>query len=304
MNSGFRPSFLKLPPDELENRIRDAFKMLSRCVICPRKCNVDRIAGEKGFCRTGALPMVSGWNAHFGEESPLVGSGGSGTIFFTNCNLGCIYCQNYNISHLGEGEETSFEDLGRIMLSLQKLGCHNINLVTPTHQVPMILKALKSAIAGGLQIPIVYNSGGYESVDTLRLLKGIVDIYMPDIKYADPEIAKKYSFAEDYPSVVQAAVKEMHRQVGDLVINYSGVAEKGLIVRHLVLPGGLAGTEEIVRFISDEISPNTYTNIMAQYHPCDRAYEHAPLDHRPTLQEYMSALDSARKAGLKRLCEH
>jgi putative pyruvate formate lyase activating enzyme len=290
-----------MSPEELENRIERAFKLISGCRLCPRKCGVDRTAGEAGFCRTGSMPVVSSWNAHFGEEAPLVGSGGSGTIFFTNCNLGCIYCQNYTISHLGQGEEISFDELAGIMLSLQKRGCHNINLVTPTHQVPMILRALKSAIAGGLNIPIVYNCGGYESVDTLRLLEGIVDIYMPDIKYAGSEIAKKYSYAEDYPSVVKAAVREMHRQVGDLVIDESGIAVKGLIVRHLVLPGNLAGTEEVVRFLAEEISPDTYTNIMAQYHPCFKACEHPPLDRRPTLQEYMSALDSARKAGLKRL---
>lgn len=230
-----------------------------------------------------------------------MGRGGSGTIFFTHCNLGCVFCQNYTISHLGEGEEISTRRLASIMLELQQMGCHNINLVTPTHQVPMIMEALLVASQQGLQLPVVYNSGGYESIETLRLLEDIVDIYMPDIKYADPEVAKRLSLAEDYPEVAKRAVKEMHRQVGDLIINEEGIALRGLLVRHLVLPEGLAGTEEVVRFLAEEISKETYVNIMNQYYPCYRASEFPPLNRRITSKEFIEALELAKKAGLKRI---
>ena len=212
-------AYLKLPPKVLAEKIRAAEAILTRCTLCPRACKVDRTAGKFGVCRTGDRPFVSSWGAHFGEEQPLVGTHGSGTIFFGNCNLGCIFCQNYTISHLGEGSEMSLERLAEVMLELQALGCHNINLVTPTHQMPMILHALWIASGQGLALPIVYNCGGYESLDAIRLLDGIVDIYMPDFKYADPAMSLKYSKARDYPSVARAVIKEMHRQVGDLVID-------------------------------------------------------------------------------------
>ncbi len=295
------PLYLGLEPGEIDERVALADAVLSACTLCPRRCGVNRKEGEQGFCRTGDRPVVSSWNPHFGEERPLVGRGGSGTIFFTNCNLGCIFCQNYTISHLGEGAEVSFERLSSIMLELQAIGCHNINLVTPTHQVPMILKALKIAIEGGLHLPIVYNSGGYESVETLRILEGVIDIYMPDFKYSDPAMAVKYSSAEDYPQVARAAIKEMHRQVGDLRINSEGIAVRGLLVRHLVMPGGIAGTEEVVRFIAEEISPDTYINIMAQYHPCYRAFEHPEISRRITTEEYQRAVEAALRAGLRRI---
>ncbi len=230
-----------------------------------------------------------------------MGIHGSGTIFFGNCNLGCIFCQNFAISHLGEGSEISFEQLADAMLELQDRGCHNVNLVTPTHQMPMILHSLLIAAAQGLSLPIVYNCGGYESLDAIRLLDGIVDIYMPDFKYADPEMALKYSNAKDYPIVAKAVIKEMHRQVGDLVMNESGVALRGLLVRHLVLPEGVAGTREVVRFIAEEISRSTYVNIMDQYSPCFRAYEHPPLDRPITGSEFKYAITIAREAGLTRL---
>ncbi|HUI46289.1 MAG TPA: radical SAM protein [Nitrospirota bacterium] len=295
------PAYLKLPSAELAEKVKTAEAILKSCTLCPRECKVDRTAGQFGFCRTGDMPFVSSWGPHFGEERPLVGQHGSGTIFFGNCNLGCIFCQNYAISHFGEGSETSFERLAEVMLELQGMGCHNINLVTPTHQMPMILRALSIAAREGLTIPIVYNCGGYESLEAIKLLDGVVDIYMPDFKYADPETSFKYSKARDYPSLAKAVIKEMHRQVGDLVMNESGVAVRGLLLRHLVLPDGIAGTREVVRFIAKEISKNTYVNIMGQYYPCYKAFDNPPLDRRITREEFAEAVKLAREAGLRRL---
>lgn len=284
----------------LSAKIKEAEAILKNCELCPRKCHVDRTAGERGFCRTGDKPFISSWGPHYGEERPLVGRHGSGTIFFANCNLGCIFCQNYSISHLGEGHEISFENLASSMLELQSSGCHNINLVTPTHQVPMILRSLEIAKEKGLVIPIVYNCGGYESLEVIKLLEGVIDIYMPDFKYSDPEMSMKYSDAKDYPEVAKSVIKEMHRQVGDLVIE-NGIAKKGLLVRHLVLPEGIAGTKEVVSFISEEISKDTYINIMDQYHPCFKAFDHPPLNRRITDKEYKEAIQLAIKAGIKRI---
>lgn len=295
------PSYLNLSKTKFKERVRNAHEILKECILCPRDCRVNRLEGEKGVCRTGSKPFVSSYNPHFGEERPLVGRHGSGTIFMTNCNLLCIFCQNYTISHIGEGEEISLDGLSDIMPYLQKLGCHNINFVTPTHQVSQILGALEIAIEKGLRIPLVYNSGGYESVETLKILDGIIDIYMPDFKYSDPEPALKYSKAKNYPEVAKAAIKEMHRQVGDLIIDESGIALRGLLVRHLVLPEGLAGTREIVRFLAEEISVNTYLNVMDQYHPCYRAFENPPLNRRITGKEFSEAVKIALGAGLKRL---
>lgn len=300
-HEGFIAAYRKLPPKELSDRVRRAEEILKCCILCPRNCMADRSAGIMGFCRTGNKPFVSSHNPHFGEEAPLTGTRGSGTIFFTHCNLGCIFCQNWSISHLGEGGEISFRALADIMLTLQDQGCHNINLVTPTHQAPMILRSLEIASAKGLKVPIVYNCGGYESVETLQLLDGVIDIYMPDLKFFDPAVAQRLAMAGDYPDIARAAVKEMHRQVGDLVMDENGIALRGLLVRHLVLPGGLAGTKEIVTFLADEISPDTYTNIMAQYYPCFKAAGHPPLDRRITEAEYRDAVDAAREAGLRRL---
>lgn len=298
---GFIAAYLKLSRKTLKEKIRSAEEILKSCTLCPRNCKIDRIAGKLGFCKTADKPFVSSYNPHFGEERPLVGNHGSGTIFFTHCNLGCLFCQNWTISHLGEGEIISLEALAGIMITLQDYGCHNINLVTPTHQVPMILKALEIAIEKGLNISIVYNCGGYEAIETLKILDGIIDIYMPDLKYSNPQAALKYSKAKYYPQIAKAAIKEMHRQVGDLIIDDRGVALRGLLVRHLVLPEGLAGIEEIVRFLAGEISPNTYTNIMAQYYPCYKAASLLPLDRRITNDEYRKAVKVALSAGLKRL---
>ena len=296
-----RSVYLDTHPGLIDKKIEQLEEMLRDCSLCPRVCGVNRTKGEMGFCKTGDRPVLSSWGPHYGEESPLVGSGGSGTIFFTNCNLGCLFCQNYTISHLGEGREVDNDTLSDVMVGLQGSGCHNINLVTPTHQIPMIMRALRTARRKGLDIPIVYNCGGYESVETLRILDGLIDIYMPDFKYSDPETAKKYSCAEDYPRVARDAIREMHRQVGDLLINDYGIAERGLLVRHLVMPGDVAGTEGVVRFIAEEISPETYINIMDQYHPCHMAFDHPPLDRRITEQEYRRAVDLAVKAGLRRI---
>jgi putative pyruvate formate lyase activating enzyme len=286
---------------DIDEKIERAYEILHSCTLCPRECSVDRTEGEVGFCRTEDKLIVSSWGPHYGEERPLVGRGGSGTIFFTNCNLGCIFCQNYSISHLSEGSEITEEKLATVMIGLQEGGCHNINLVTPTHQVPMILKTLKIAFEEGLSVPIVYNCGGYESLETLKILEGVVDIYMPDFKYAGSAMAKKYSDAEDYPERAKEALKEMRRQVGDLVMNEMGVAFKGLLVRHLVMPEDIAGTEEVVKFLADEISTETYLNVMDQYHPCYKAFEYPELTRRITKREYQDAIDHALKAGIKRL---
>src|SRR3990172_3517195 len=235
------PSYIKLyETGELQKRIDALNMILEDCHLCPRNCRVNRFKGEKGVCRVGSLPMVSSFHAHFGEEKPLVGRYGSGTIFLTYCNLKCLFCQNYDISHLGEGREVSLEEIGDMMISLMRQGCHNINFVTPTHQTAQIVSALPYAIERGLGIPLVYNCGGYEFLETIKLLDGIFDIYMPDFKYGSNEAAMKYSGARDYVERAKESIKEMHRQAGDLVLDKNGIAEKGLIIRHLVLPGGLA----------------------------------------------------------------
>ena len=275
--------------------------MLEECCVCPRRCGVNRLAGEGGKCHITSQVMVSSYGAHFGEEAPLVGRYGSGTIFFTYCNLRCVFCQNYTISQLGEGSAVDREELAGMMLSLQAKDCHNINLVSPTHVVPYILEALEIAVSRGLHLPLVYNSGGYDSMETLELLDGVVDIYMPDMKYSDEKTAEQLSGIKDYPRVNKAAVKEMHRQVGDLEIDNEGVAQRGLLVRHLVLPNRLAGSQEVVRFLAQEVSTNTYLNIMAQYYPCHKAMD-MPLLSRPLLeQEFYEATDLAHQQGLDRL---
>jgi len=256
---------------------------------------------ERGMCQVGRLPVVSSFGPHFGEEAPLVGQYGSGTIFFTSCNLSCIFCQNWEISHIRQGEEISIETLAKIMIHLQSLGCHNINFVTPTHFVTQILEALPLAIDLGLSVPLIYNSGGYDSVDTLKLLDGVFDIYMPDFKYWDEEVAERLSKAKEYPQVARAAIKEMHRQVGDLVIDAQGVAQRGLLVRHLVLPQGLSGSRQIMRFLAQEISPNTYVNLMDQYRPCGEAWQYPPISRRLSRAEYQQALSEARAEGIHRL---
>jgi putative pyruvate formate lyase activating enzyme len=281
---------------ELEARAAQAYRRLEACDLCPRCCGVDRTLGVTGACRTGNMAVVASAGAHFGEEAPLVGRGGSGTLFFSWCNLSCRYCQNASISQHGQGRPLSPEQLAGLMLDLQRQGCHNVNLVSPSHVVPQILAATSIAARAGLRLPLVYNTGGYDRLETLALLDGVVDIYMPDCKYADPEVGARYSGVPDYPSINQAAVREMHRQVGDLVVE-RGIAQRGLLVRHLVLPEGLAGTETVVRFLAD-ISPSTVVNVMGQYRPCHEAYSLPPLDRRVTRAEVAEAQQMAREAGL------
>jgi len=293
------PAYLNLAEEEFDRRIEKAYKLLSPCQVCPRNCKVNRRKGERGFCRSSEEVMVSSYNAHFGEEPPLSGRFGSGTIFFTHCNLRCVYCQNYPISQLGNGNPVSLEDLAQIMLTLQKRKCHNINLVTPTHLVPQIIRSLKLARQMGLNIPIVYNTSGYEAVETLKLLDGIVDIYLPDARYADNEIAIKYSAAPHYFEIMREALKEMYRQVGELTIGAEGVARSGLIVRHLVLPEGLSGTRKIMRFIAREISPHTYISLMSQYFPAYQADRFPPLSRKINKREYKEALQAFEEEGLE-----
>ena len=296
------PGYLALHASgELLQRKDTALERLASCDLCPRRCGVNRLAGEQGFCRTGRLAVVSASHPHFGEEAPLVGKDGSGTIFFTNCNLGCVFCQNYEISHLGEGKEVTAPQLAAMMVDLGQQGCHNINLVTPSHVVAQILEALPIAVEAGLTVPLVYNTSGYDEVDTLRLLDGIVDIYMPDFKFWSSTSARRFAKAADYPEKAREAMVEMHRQVGDLFINDKGLAEHGLLVRHLVMPKGLAETREILGFLARDISPNTYVNIMDQYRPCGEAMNFPPLDRMLLLDEYRQALELAKQAGLARL---
>ncbi len=284
-----------------KEKIKKAYDILKSCTLCPRRCKVDRISGQLGICKTGARAYVSSYNPHFGEEAPLVGTYGSGTIFFTYCNLLCIFCQNYDISHEGYGEEVSNEEIARMMLILQDAGCHNINFVTPSHVVPQILSAVEIAIKDGLSVPLVYNTSGYDRVETLKLLDGVFDIYMPDFKFWDPEVAKKTTKARNYPEVARKALIEMHRQVGDLFIDKSGIARRGLLIRHLVLPHGLAGTREVMRFIAQNISTNSYVNIMPQYRPCGRAAEIKKLSGRITQKDYEMAVQAAKEEGITRL---
>ena len=289
---------------ELHERIEAAYRLMSpRCELCPRRCKVDRLAGQLGVCRTGKNPIVSGYGPHFGEEPPLVGYNGSGTIFFTNCNLRCIFCQNYEISQEGIGREVDIQDLAEMMLNLARRGCHNINLVTPTHQVPQILSALEVAAEAGLDLPVVYNCGGYESVKLLRLLDGIIDIYMPDAKYGTNEVGEEFSAVADYWDRNRDALREMHRQVGDLVVDERGIAQRGMIIRHLVLPNNLAGTREVMHFVATELSRDTYVNIMDQYRPAYKAIGHAKIGRRITSEEYIEALQIAQSEGLWRFAE-
>lgn len=286
---------------KLADSIRKAYEILGNCRLCPRECQVNRLKDETGVCRTGLSAMVSSYDPHFGEEGPLVGTNGSGTIFMTNCNLLCVFCQNWKISHLGEGRKVSSKTLAGMMLELQKRGCHNINFVTPTHVVPQILDSLPYAIEDGLNVPLIYNTGGYDAVESLKLLEGIFDIYMPDFKFWDPEIAHRYLKAQDYPEKAREAIKEMHRQVGDLTLDENGIALKGILLRHLVMPEGAAGTRDIMRFITREISPNTYVNIMDQYRPCGNAYKYSSIDRMITHDEYEEALRTASEEGITRL---
>lgn len=294
------PGYVRLGAEELDRRAAMTAERLRECNLCPHRCGVNRLMREKGRCRAGPEAIVADYGPHFGEEKVLVGRHGSGTIFFAYCNLACVFCQNCEISWGGQGYPVTAEELAAMMLALQERRCHNVNLVTPTHFVPQILAALALAVRKGLTIPLVYNCGGYEALETLALLDGVVDIYMPDFKYTSADPALRYSGAPGYPEYAKAALKEMHRQVGDLVVGEDGVAVRGLIIRHLVLPENLAGTREAMEFIARELSPDTFVNIMDQYYPAHRAWKYPPLHRRLTPEEYAQALAAARKAGLRR----
>jgi putative pyruvate formate lyase activating enzyme len=287
---------------ELQRRAEQAYDSLQSCRLCPKECGINRLKGDRGVCATTGIARVAGGNPHFGEEQPLVGTGGSGTIFFASCNLRCCFCQNYDISHFPENfPEVSAEELAAIMLSLQKQGCHNINLVSPTHVVPQILAGLIIALGKGLEIPIVYNSSGYEAKQTLAILDGVIDIYMPDFKFWSEQSSKKYCNSGDYPDTARVALRIMHSQVGDLIINGNGLASGGLLVRHLVMPGTLEETKEILKFVATSISSRTYVNIMDQYRPCGAAAQHAELTRPVTGDEYLEAIRFAEHLGLTRI---
>lgn len=297
------PSYLNLSKKELESRIEQANQLLESCRVCPRKCGVNRLKNERGFCYLGKKAAVFGFNPDFGEEKCLTGKYGSGAINFNFCNLSCVFCRTYDISQLQRGKKTpgkevSSKDLAGMMLKLQKQGCHNISLINPTSQVPQILAALPLAIKQGLVIPFVYNTNAYDSVETLELLDGIIDVYLPDCKYSDNDLAKKYSQVPDYFQTAKKAIKEMHRQTGDLEFDGQGLARKGLLVRHLILPNNIAGSAKVLKFLAEEISPDTFVNIMNQYNPCWRAKDFPEIDRQITIEEYERVIDLAKEYGL------
>jgi putative pyruvate formate lyase activating enzyme len=297
-----KPSYLKLHREgRLKERAKKAVEAMTSCRLCPRLCGVNRLEGETGYCDTGRKAKVASYSAHFGEEAPLVGDRGSGTIFISSCNLFCSFCQNYDISHRGEGTEVGAEQMAAMMLRLAQQGCHNINFVTPTHVVPQIMEGLIVAVENGLDIPLVYNSGGYDRKETLTLLDGVFDIYMPDFKFWEEKWSERFCNARDYGAVAQEAIREMHRQVGDLAVDAKGIAVRGLLVRHLVMPNRVAGTDAVMRFLAEEISPHTYVNVMDQYRPCGTADADEWINRRLTAAEFREAMNAARRAGLTRL---
>jgi putative pyruvate formate lyase activating enzyme len=299
----FEPAYMKLfRSGELYRRSRQALRSLANCKVCPRDCEVDRLNNEQSVCKTGRRARVDSYAPHHGEENCLRGSNGSGTIFFSLCNLKCVFCQNWEISQDGQGIEVSPEDLAAMMLDLQNRGCHNINFVTPEHVVPQILEALPLAVQMGLRLPLVYNTGAYDSMESMHMMEGIVDIYMPDFKYWNNERPQKYLNAKDYPEAARAVIKEMHRQVGDLIFDENGLAKSGVLLRHLVMPDGLEDAESIMKFLAEEISPNTYVNIMDQYFPSGKVSEkkYQEINRRPHSNELETVEKIARQKGLQR----
>ena len=302
-NENWIPAYARLEKEgRFAQRVKEAYALFERCELCPRKCGVNRTRGEKGFCKAPLKPVVFSHQPHFGEEISLVGETGSGTIFFSNCNLRCVFCQNWSIAHEGRGKEITDEALAGLMLDLQKMGCHNVNLVTPTHVMPNILTAVRIAHGKGLRLPVMYNTSGYERVEALKILDGVVDIYKPDFKYMEPDKAARYSAgASDYPEAAKKAVLEMNRQVGVLQLDSRGVATRGVIIRHLVMPNRVAGTEEFVRWVSNALPGNTYVNIMAQYRVEYKAFEYPEIARGITVQEFTEAMDWAVRYGLTNL---
>lgn len=304
IDPNFEPSYIKLhKTGELKKRAEILWQMMENCELCPRMCKAKRLKGKKGFCgAVGTDLVVASYHPHFGEERPLVGSGGSGTIFFSNCNLRCVFCQNWDISHLGKGKKVSIEELASMMLELQSIGCHNINVVTPTHYSAHILKALEVAAANGLRLPLVWNTSGWERLEVLKLLDGVVDIYLPDFKYWNKDMAKKYSSgAESYPEITKKAILEMHRQVGVAKPKEDGVMYRGLMIRILVMPSNVSGSEEVIEWIAKNLPKDTYVNIMAQYTPQFKAYDYPEISRRITRDEYKRVVDKAKKLGLTNL---
>jgi putative pyruvate formate lyase activating enzyme len=296
------PGYIRLHKNgELKRRAEQALLLLNPCRLCPRECGVDRTRGEKGYCNTGRLARVASFSPHFGEEDPLVGRNGSGTIFISSCNLLCTFCQNFEISHGNEGMEVTPPQMASMMMELARAGCHNINIVTSSHVVPQLLEALVEAVPQGLDVPLIYNTGGYDRVETLKLLDGVFDIYMPDFKFWRGDSAQRCCHAPDYPEIALEAIREMHRQVGLLSLDEQGIATGGLLVRHLVLPGQVAGTSEIMKALAREISPHTYVNVMDQYRPCGEVLGDPILGRRLTPTEFREAMEGAKSAGLDRL---
>jgi len=300
----FEPAYLQLHrTGELKIRAKELYVTMESCELCPRRCGVNRLDGDSGFCSTpGATLVLSAAQPHFGEEKPLVGNGGSGTIFLTHCNLRCVFCQNWEIAQLGRGAKSNIGALARVMLKLQRHGCHNINLVTPTHYSAHILKALDIAAGKGLRLPIVYNTSGWERLEILKFMDGIVDIYLPDFKYWESDMSAKYSSgAESYPEITSAAILEMHRQVGVAHPARDGIMQRGLMIRHLVMPNNTGGSERIMAWIAEKLPKDTYVNIMAQYNPRFKAFDYPELSRRITRQEYKNAVKKAEAMGLTNL---
>jgi putative pyruvate formate lyase activating enzyme len=303
--TSYEPPYVELHRSgELERRGREALELLGTpCRVCPRECSVDRLSDERGLCKIGRHAVVASHFPHFGEENCLRGWQGSGTIFFSGCNLRCVFCQNYDVSWQVQGREADAGRLAAMMLELQEIGCHNINWVTPEHVVPQILEALPLAVESGLRLPIVYNTSAYDSPDSLRLMEGVVDVYMPDLKLSSSESTRRYLGKREYFEVASRNAKEMRRQVGDLVLDDEGLARRGLIVRHLVMPGALDETEAVLRFVADELGPDTYVNLMGQYRPAGRSERYEEIDRRPYPEELARAFEIADAVGLRRLDE-
>jgi putative pyruvate formate lyase activating enzyme len=301
--NAYEPPYLELHRSgELERRAHAALELLGApCRVCPRECSVDRLADERGLCKIGRRATVASHFPHFGEEDCLRGWRGSGTIFFSGCNLRCVFCQNFDVSWQVQGREADAGRLAAMMLELQEIGCHNINWVTPEHVVPQILEALPLAVEEGLRLPIVYNTSAYDSADSLRLMDGVVSIYMPDLKLASSELARRYLGKREYFEVASRNVREMRRQVGDLVLDDEGLARRGLIVRHLVMPGALGETEAVLRFVAEELGPDTYVNVMGQYYPAGRSDRYEEINRRPYPEELARAFELADRLGLRRL---
>jgi putative pyruvate formate lyase activating enzyme len=297
----FKPAYKKITVEDLKQRAQQAVQMLADCTVCAQHCHVNRLHGEKGFCKVGRDAVVASYGRHFGEEDVLVGQNGSGTIFFSYCNLSCQFCQNCDVSHDGEGREVSADELADIMLELQRMGCHNINLVSPSHIVPQIIEALVIAADKGLNIPLIYNTGSYDEIETIKLLDGIVDIYMPDIKFSLDKYGEKFAAAPKYFTIAREVIKEMHRQVGDLQKNHQNIAIRGLLVRHLVMPNDIAGSEMVLQYILNEISPDTYINIMDQYYPAHNAAKFSEISRPTSRREHRWAVQKAKELGLNRV---